>query len=116
MDIILSPNRIFIACGYTDMRKSIDGLAALVRPMLDQDPFSGQVFVFVGRRRDKVKCLLWDRTGFWCLYKRIERGTLPAPQAIAREGITMGELGAWLEGIDMSRARTLESVRARLVG
>ena len=114
--ILSSAIRAWICAEPIDMRKSIDGLAALVRPMLDQDPFSGQVFVFVGRRRDKVKCLLWDRTGFWCLYKRIERGTLPAPQTIAREGITMGELGAWLEGIDTSRARTLESVRARLVG
>ena len=107
--------QVYLATGATDMRKSIDGLAALVRPLLGQDPFSGQVFVFVGRRRNKVKCLLWDRTGFWCLYKRIERGRLPDPRAIAREGIAMGELSAWLEGIDTTRARTLESVRARLV-
>lgn len=114
--ILSSAIRAWICAEPIDMRKSIDGLAALVRPMLGQDPFSGQVFVFVGRRRDKVKCLLWDRTGFWCLYKRIERGRLPSPRAIAREGITMGELGAWLEGIDTSGSRTLESVRAKLVG
>ena len=116
--ILSSAIRAWICAEPIDMRKSIAGLAALVRPMLGQEPFSGQVFVFVfvGRRRDKVKCLLWDRTGFWCLYKRIERGRLPSPRAIAREGITMGELGAWLEGIDTSGSRTLESVRARLVG
>jgi transposase len=68
--------------------------------------------VFVGRRRNKVKCLLWDRTGFWCLYKRIERGRLPEPHTLAREGITMGELSAWLEGIDTSRVRKLATVNA----
>ena len=97
------------------MRKSIDGLAALVGPMLGQDPFSGQVFVFIGKRRNKAKCLLWDRTGFWCLYKRFERGRLPDPKALARDGIAMGESSAWLEGIDTTRARTLEVVRSRLV-
>lgn len=114
--ILSSAIRAYVCAEPIDMRKSIDGLAALVQPMLGCDPFSGQVFVFIGRRRDRVKCLLWDRTGFWCLYKRIERGRLPDPQAIARRGIAMGELSAWLEGIDTHRTRTLAEVKARLVG
>lgn len=113
--ILSSAIRAYVCAEPIDMRKSIDGLAALVRPMLGQDPFSGQVFVFIGRRRDRVKCLLWDRTGFWCLYKRIERGRLPDPHAIARRGIAMGEFSAWLEGIDTHRTRTLAEVKARLV-
>ena len=62
---------------------------------------------------DEVKCLLWDRTGFWCLYKRIERGRLPDPQALASRGISMGELSAWLDGIDTSGSRKLSSVHSR---
>ncbi len=78
--ILSSAIRAWICVEPIDMRKSIDGIAALVGPMLGQDPFSGQVFVFIGRRRNKVKCLLWDRTGFWCLYKRFERARLPDPR------------------------------------
>jgi transposase len=113
--ILSSAVRAYVCAEPIDMRKSIDGLAALVAPLLGGDAFSGQVFVFVGRRRDKVKCLLWDRTGFWCLYKRIERGRLPDPQALASRGISMGELSAWLDGIDTSGSRKLSSVNASIV-
>jgi transposase len=114
--ILSSAVQAFICAEPVDMRKSIDGLAALVGPLLGHNAFSGQVFVFVGRRRNKVKCLLWDRTGFWCLYKRIERGRLPDPRVLARTGISMVELAAWIEGIDTTRARTVSPVKATLVG
>lgn len=97
------------------MRKNIDGLACLVQPLLDMDAFSGQVFVFVGKRRNKVKLLLWDRHGFWLLYKRLERGRFPRPDTLARRGLSMGELMAFLEGIDLSRARRLPTVVASRV-
>jgi transposase len=113
--ILSSAVRAYVCAQPVDMRKSIDGLAALVRPLLGADAFSGQVFVFVGRRRDRVKCLLWDRTGFWCLYKRLERGRLPEPSVLAREGFSMAELAAWMEGIDVSRTRSVAPVAARLV-
>ena len=59
-----------------DLRKSIDGLSLLVGQVLGQDPFSAQLFVFVNRRRDKLKALRWDHNGFVLYYKRLERGTV----------------------------------------
>lgn len=84
------------------MRKSFDGLCALVQTVLKQDPFSGHLFVFVNRRRDKVKILYWDRSGFFLLYKRLEEGTFWMP---AREEIGARELMMVLEGIDASDVR-----------
>jgi transposase len=60
--------KVYIAAEPIDMRKSIDSLSMLVRPMFDQDALSGHVFVFYGRRRDKIKVLVYDRTGFWLMY------------------------------------------------
>ncbi len=84
-----------------DMRKSIDGLSYLVEPLLAQNPVSGNLFVFVGRDRSKVKCLYRDRTGFALWYKRLERGRFPSPLALAQRGFTLAELNAWLEGIEI---------------
>jgi transposase len=113
--ILSSAVRAWVCAEPVDMRKSIDGLACLVEPLLGMSPFSGQVFVFVGKRRDKVKLLVWDRHGFWVLYKRLERGRFASPALIAAAGISMAELTAWLEGIDLTRARRLRAVEvARL--
>src|SRR5437870_12542716 len=74
--LTLSPAvRIYIATGATDLRRSIDGLAALVRERLTLDPLSGHLFLFRNRRGDRLKVLAWDRSGFWILYKRLEQGT-----------------------------------------
>jgi transposase len=76
--LTLSPAvRIYVATGATDLRRSIDGLAALVRKRFDLDPLSGHLFVFRNRRGDRLKILAWDHGGFYVLYKRLERGTLP---------------------------------------
>ena len=67
--------RNYIATGATDLRRSIDGLAALVRERFDLDPLSGHLFLFRNHRGDRLKILAWDQGGFWVLYKRLERGT-----------------------------------------
>lgn len=72
---IKAAEQIYIACDYTDMRKSIDGLAALVREQFRMDPFSPSLFLFCGRRCDRIKALLWEGDGFVLLYKRLENGT-----------------------------------------
>lgn len=100
--------RIFLATEPADMRKSFDGLSALVSGVIDEDPLSGHVFVFFNRRRNRVKILWWDRSGYWLAYKRLERGTftLPAPRdASTRVRMTATELMMLLEGIDFSRVR-----------
>jgi len=96
-------------------RKSIDALSQLVSLGMGKDPLSGQVFVFIGRRRDKAKLLVWDRHGFWVLYKRLEAGRFTDPARLGHDGIAMSELIAWLEGIDLSRVRRLQAVSASVV-
>ncbi len=81
--LTLSPAvRIYLATGSTDLRRSIDGLSALVRERLALDPLSGHLFLFRNRRGDRLKILAWDRSGFWILYKRLEQGTF----CVARGG------------------------------
>ena len=69
--------KIYIACGYTDLRQGIDGLAATIRQTLEIDPFQKNVlFMFCGRKPDKIKCLEWEGDGFVLVYKRLLDGSL----------------------------------------
>lgn len=99
-----SGTRIWLAAGATDMRRGFDGLAALVQLQLSEDPFSGQLFVFRGRRGDRVKILWWDGDGLCLFAKRLERGRFTWPRA--RQGavaLTRAQLSMLLEGIDWRR-------------
>lgn len=80
MDLHISAEHVFIACGYTDMRKSIDGLSAIIAQQFQMDPFQLSLFLFCGRRRDRFKALLWLGDGFLLLYKRLEKGRLQWPR------------------------------------
>ena len=113
--ILSSSVRAYVCVEPVDMRKQIDGLTQIVETMFAADALSGQVFVFLGKRRNKVKLLWWDRHGFFLLYKRLERGHFPRPETLARDGLTMAELMAFLEGIDLSRANRLPAVCASRV-
>lgn len=73
--------RYFMYAGVADMRKGFDGLSGLVRDAMASDPVSGDVFIFVNRRRNRMKLLVWDRTGFVLWYKRLEQGTFELPRA-----------------------------------
>ena len=99
--------RVFLAPGATDMRKQFDGLAQAAREVIKQDPLSGHLFVFCNRRRDRLKILVWDRSGFWLMAKRLERGTFawPVSRSNSNEGIelTAEELSAMLGGFDIAR-------------
>jgi transposase len=93
--------RVFLACGTTDMRKGFDGLAALVQTVLAQDPFSGALFCFRGRRGDLMKALWWDGQGLVLYSKRLERGRFVWPQAAnGSVTLTAAQLSMLLEGID----------------
>jgi transposase len=72
--------KIYIACGATDMRNSIDGLATVVQNSFNLTPTSEAIFVFCNAGRDRLKILEWDGDGFWLHYKRLERGRFPWPQ------------------------------------
>jgi transposase len=96
------------------MRKGFDTLAAVVRDGLGCDPMSGHLFLFVGRRRDRIKILYWDRDGYALWYKRLEKGTFRMP--VAKEGATYielkaSELAMLLEGIDLRSIRRRKRFR-----
>lgn len=92
-----SSTRIFVAITPTDMRKGFDGLQGLVNSTLCQDPLSGHLFLFVNRRRDKLKVLYWDGDGLAIWYRRLEQGTFQMPEVsddrtsaeISREDLMM---------------------------
>jgi transposase len=100
--IALSPNvRVWLACGRTDMRRGFDGLSSQVQLQLSHDPFSGELFVFRGRRGDLIKILGWDGQGLCLFSKRLEKGRFVWPQA--KDGavsLTAAQLSMLLEGID----------------
>ncbi len=106
--------RVFLCTWPTDMRKSFDGLQGMVREFLGQDPLSGHLFLFLNRRRDRVKILLWERDGLVIWYKRLEAGTFQQLDPTACAGPSLGEarielttteLMLLLTGIDLALAR-----------
>ena len=84
-------DKVYIACGYTDLRKGIDGLARLVQQQFELDPFTNTLFLFCGRRRDRIKGLYWEKDGFILLYKRLE-------QEFNRQGLKLSRqtMANWL--------------------
>jgi transposase len=100
--------RVYLCLTPCDMRRSFDGLHALVREHLELDAFGGHLFVFASRRRDRLKILYWDRDGFALWSKRLEEGTYAVPFGDSgeerRREITAQELTALLSGIDLERA------------
>lgn len=102
-DITVAEN-IYIACGYTDMRKSIDGLAAVVQQQFRLDPFSKSLFLFCGKRRDRIKVLLWEGDGFVLLYKRLENGSFKWPRTQEEVKPISWQQFRWLmEGLEIEQ-------------
>jgi transposase len=103
-------SRVFLAKDPTDMRRSFRGLIAMTEGVLRQQPLSGHLFVFVNRRRDLLKILYWDGSGFCIWYKRLERGTFQLPDPRLDEGpsgteLTAAQLSLILNGIDLKSAK-----------
>lgn len=109
--------RIFIACGQTDMRKSIDGLtAAIVSQTYKLDPFQNALYLFCGRRRDRVKALYWEGDGFLLLYKRLENGSFQWPRTNdeARE-ITPQQYRWLLEGLSVDQKKVIQNIENKRI-
>jgi transposase len=79
--ITLKGETVYLACGRTDMRKSINGLVAIIESSFKMDPFNGTLFVFCNKNRDRIKIIEWDSDGFWLHFKRLERGHIKWPEA-----------------------------------
>jgi transposase len=98
--------RIWVAARPTDLRKSFDTLAEVVRQQFQLDPLSGQLFVFANKRADRIKLLYWDEDGFVILYKRLEAGTFHRPQADApRVTLRAADLQMLLDGVDLGSVK-----------
>jgi len=109
--------RVYIACGNTDMRMSIDGLAILVKEGFALDPFSPCLFVFCNRQRNKLKILHWEHNGFWLHYRRLEQGKFqwPAEGAAPTLKISRRELRWLLDGLSLKQLQAHPAVTARTV-
>lgn len=103
---------IYIACGYTDLRKSIDGLAQVVQEQFQLDPFFCSLFLFCGRRRDRMKALLWEKDGFLLLHKRLEGGKYQWPRTSADvRKLTTQEYRRLLEGLSPDQPKANKAVQ-----
>ena len=100
--------RVYIAAEPTDLRKSFDGLSALVMQRFGEDPLCGHLFVFRNRRGDQVRVLFWDRTGYCILAKKLAQGRFhlgrDLPAGAKHVEVEAAELALMLEGFDLSRA------------
>lgn len=109
--IALAPQiRVFLHRRPTDMRKSFNGLVALTEAELKQDPLSGDLFVFVNRRRDRIKILYWGQTGFCIWYQQLQQGTYQLPRQELLDDqealeVTRSQLSLILDGIDLTSVR-----------
>ena len=105
-----SPRKIYLASEPVDMRMGFDTLAMMVQSVLHRDPYEGDAFVFVSRRRDRLKVLLWEDSGFWLLCKRLESGTFQNPLRPNKDGtieLTSTQWHIFLDGIVVLKSRNL---------
>ncbi|EGC04390.1 IS66 family insertion sequence element accessory protein TnpB [Ruminococcus albus] len=103
---------IYIVCGYTDMRKAIDGLAAIVQQNFKLDVFSESLFLFCRKRCDRIKALLWEEDGFVLLYKRLENGKYKWPRdRVEAKQITKQEFRWLLEGLSIEQKTAIKPAK-----
>lgn len=108
---ISKAENIYIACGYTDMRKAIDGLAAIVKENFAMDPMANNLFLFCGKRRDRIKALYWEGDGFVLLYKRLETGRFQWPRSEKEVRLLSTQEFRWLmEGLCVNQPKALKPV------
>ena len=107
-DISIAEN-IYIACGKTDMRKSIDGLAAMVQSQYNLDPFSKSIFLFCGGKSDRIKILMWEGDGFVLLYKRLESYRWPRTAAEVKP-LTWQQFNWLMQGLDIEQPTAIKHV------
>jgi transposase len=112
----LAGKRVYLACGRTDMRKSINGLAAIVEQSFELDLFGGALFAFCNRNRDRIKILEWDGDGFWLCFKRLEKGHFRWPSEGSDPTLELSseELAILLGGAKVERKLRRDEVTERV--
>lgn len=107
----ISFSQAYIVCGYTDMRKSIDGLAAIVKQNYELEPYSGCLFLFCGKRCDRLKALLWEEDGFLLLLKRLENGKFQWPRNRDEAKFLTNEQFVWLmQGLSIEQPKSIRKI------
>lgn len=102
---------IYIVCGHTDMRKSIDGLASIIQQQFQLDLFTNSAFLFCGRRRNRMKVLLWEDDGFLLLYKRLEDGKFNWPRSEQEvRNITREQFIRLMQGLSIDQPKAIKKV------
>jgi transposase len=105
---------VYVACGTTDLRKSIDGLSAIVKMRFKLDPFSNCLFVFCNKNKNRIKILEWEYTGFWLHLKRLEQGRFRWPDCQEEvKNITQRELRWLLDGLALEQPKAHKEVKGR---
>lgn len=108
---------IYVACGYTDLRKGIDGLALLVQKSFALEPFEDSLFLFCGKRNDRIKALYWEGDGFVLLYKRLEHGRFQWPRTQAQAQLITPQQFWWLmEGLKIEQPKALKPCARMTLG
>jgi transposase len=108
---------VYICCGFTDMRKQINGLMMLVQDSFSLDPFTDALFVFCNKRRDRIKILEWDGDGFWLYFKRLERGHFiwPAEDGAVTMILETEELSCLIDGTKLEKKLKKREVLERQI-
>ena len=111
----INVSNIYIVCGHTDMRKSISGLAAIIQEQFNLDLFSDSLFLFCGRRRNRLKALYWEDDGFILLYKVVENGRFRWPNNEAEVRNLTREEFIWLmQGLSVDQPNAIKKVDGRI--
>ena len=109
---IASVTQVYLVTGYTDLRLGIDGLAALIQGKLELDPYSRALFLFCGRRRDRIKAILWEGDGFLLLYKRLDNGAFRWPRNETEAKLLTEQEVRWLfEGLELEQPKAIKPGR-----
>ena len=104
-------DKVYVVCGRTDLRRGIDGLAAIVQQQFELDPFTNTLFLFCGRRRDRIKGLYWEGDGFVLLYKRLEAGCFQWPRSESEARALSPQQYRWLmEGLSVDQPKAHKPV------
>ena len=116
MNDISSNQQVYLVTGYTDLRRSIDVLAMIIQGQLRLNPFSSALFLFCGRRRDRIKGLLWERDGFLLLYKRLDNGQFQWPRNETEAKLLTPQQTRWLlEGLTIDQPKAIRDGQPGLI-
>jgi transposase len=113
----IRPEKIYMATGNTDLRKGIDGYAMIIQNEFHMDPMDQSLYIFCNRERNKVKCLYWDGSGFWLLYKRLEKGHFKWKRSGVNQTYQISEqqLRWLLEGLKVEQKTSIEKIERKYI-